>query len=89
MRILPAMLGIVIVGSFLVAMAPTSSAVGYCITKVKEPVPTDKCDGVVCIGYNSQTGWQTCVPPEIYCLHNPCCMYDAGTDSFYCPDPRQ
>lgn len=86
MRAVPLAVGFLIVGTFLVAMTPTSTAVGYCVTKVKEPVPTDRCDGVVCVGYNSQTGWQTCVPPEIYCLHNsPCCYYELDTGSMYCP----
>jgi hypothetical protein len=88
MRALPLAIGLLTVGTFFVAMAPTSTAVGYCITKVKEPVPSDPCDGLVCIGYNSQTGWQTCVPPEIYCLDNPCCYYEIGGSTYYyCPPP--
>ena len=88
MRALSLTLGILVVGTFLVALAPTSSAVGYCVTKVKEPVPTDRCDGLVCVGYNSQTGWQTCVLPEIYCLHTyPCCYYSYDTGNLLCADP--
>lgn len=83
MRTLSVALGMLIVGTFLVAMTPSSTAVGYCVKYVKEPT-YDDCDGLVCIGYN-QNGWQNCVPPEIYCLHNPCCHYDPEYGTFYCP----
>jgi len=88
MRILPVALGLLAVGSFLVATAPTSTAAAYCVWEVKEPIPYDDCDGLVCYGYTDSTGWQTCVGEAPYCLNHPCCYYEVGPYTFYyCPPP--
>ena len=75
---------VVLATAWITITAPTAEAMIYCVQKVKEPVATDRCDGIVCLGYN-QSGWQNCVPPEIYCLHTDCCG-TTNTD-FYCPEP--
>lgn len=88
MRIVAFALALAVLGTFMVAMTPSASAAAICVRKVKEPIPSDKCDGIVCVGYNSQTGWQNCVPPEIYCLYvTDCCQYGTASQ-FYCPEPR-
>ena len=89
MRLLSLAVAALAFGTFIVATAPAAEAVGYCVYKVKEPLPEDRCDGLVCIGYTSQGGWQTCVPPEIYCLQNPCCTYDPTSPDYACAPPRQ
>ncbi|MGQ0536198.1 MAG: hypothetical protein ACT4PT_09010 [Methanobacteriota archaeon] len=71
--------------AWLVFAAPSAEAMIYCVQKLKEPLPYDRCDGLVCLGY-SQNRWRNCVPPPIYCLQSDCCGYP-GLD-FYCPEPR-
>jgi len=84
MRSLTVLIGLLALGTFLVASTPTASAAAYCVRDVKETVPTDRCDGLVCYGYNSQTGWQTCVPD--WCAYMSDCCQDTPTGSgFYCP----
>ncbi len=83
MRTVSYVLGLAALGTLLLAAAPTSSAVAYCVHDVKEPIPYDDCDGLVCLGYNSQSGWQTCASPDP-CLYRTDCCGTSPQGSF-CP----
>jgi hypothetical protein len=85
MRSISFALGLAVVGTFLVALAPTSSAAAVCVRDVKEPIPEDRCDGLICYGWNPQVGWQTCVPPDLCAYMTDCCQYVSTGNGFYCP----
>lgn len=78
-------LGIFVIGTFLLATTPTASAAAICVQGVKEPVPEDPCDGVVCYGWSQQTGWQRCVPYDVCAFQTDCCYYTPEGQPFYCP----
>jgi hypothetical protein len=96
MRAFPIALGILVVGTFLVASAPTSTAIAYCVNGVANTYPDDPCAGVACVGHD-QDGWTACVPnvcsemscvsPDIFCqFQSDCCQTTPVGSPFYCPE---
>lgn len=68
--------------SFVSLTAEPAQAVGICADESGNNNNADlynnmgwrsatDCDGIVCYGYG-QYGWDTCVPPTIYCVTSPC-----------------
>ena len=68
--------------SFVSLTAEPAQAVGICADESGNNNNADlynnmgwrsstDCDGIVCYGYG-QYGWDTCVPPTIYCVTDPC-----------------
>lgn len=65
MRILTLAFAAAFALSFLTIHAEPAQAVGLCTyddTTNNMGGPGSECEGAFCMGYNSQTGWQTCVP---------------------------
>jgi len=89
MRILTLSLAAAVALSFLTVNAEPAQAVGLCAyDDIYNNMggPGSECQGVVCMGYNSQTGWQTCVPPGpcgVSCLATgtTASSSDLGTDA--------
>jgi hypothetical protein len=80
MRFLALALAGLAVLSFVSLTAEPVQAVGLCAyDDVYNNMggPGSECEGALCMGYNSQTGWQTCVPDELCDVYN--CWPPCGT----------
>jgi hypothetical protein len=80
MRILTLALAAAFALSFLTVQAEPTKAVGLCAyDDVYNNMggPGSECEGAFCMGYNSQTGWQTCVPDDPCDVYN--CWPPCGT----------
>jgi hypothetical protein len=61
--------------SFVSLTAPPADAVSICTVGDVYNTGGSHCEGLVCTGWNGQTGWQTCYP-------------DFGPCPEYCPPPQ-
>jgi hypothetical protein len=80
MRILTLAFAAAFALSFLTVQAEPAKAVGLCAyDDVYNNMggPGSECEGALCLGYNSQTGWQSCVPDDLCDVYN--CWPPCGT----------
>ncbi len=62
-----------LVAGGLLVPAEETSAVAYCVVGDVVNTGGSPCDGYVCLGHQSHTGWHDCIPGRPCTTFNPFC----------------